>query len=291
MLKNRLLSRKVLGILAVVSLMALAGCFTPPGPPDQNETTPTPEPSPYSESGTDINFKNVHESHLEQLNESEGFAVTYSVSITDPRVSGEAQVYQKQYLSNTRTGETGFRSNFSGTQEEVYKDTVLYYERTGGEETQAQTNVMAIEDVENDTVTLEAAAGQSPLVKTGMNSSQYSLGNVTYSGNEELSTYSSSQSVSNYDVEDLIPSEMDYQFGNPEITGGSERISSEVVMTKDGMMKTYTFEYTATMFVDGSEEQYTIEISYAVERYGPTVTVDKPGWVTNTSASSANASG
>lgn len=289
MLNDRLPSRKVIGLIAVISMMALAGCFTPPGPPDQNETTPTPDPSPYSESGTDIKFNNVQESHLEQLNKSEGFAVTYNVTIQDPRISGEPQVYQKQYLSNTREGETRFRSNFSGTQREVYQDTVLYYERTGGEETQAQTNIMAIEDVENNTVTLEAAAGQSPLVKTGMNSSQYSLGNVTYSGDEEISTYSASQAVSNYDVEDLIPSKMDYQFGSPELTGGSERISSEVIMTREGMMKQYTFTYTATMFVDGSEEQYEMKITYTVERYGPTVTVDEPGWVQNTS--SGNTSG
>jgi len=264
-------------------MLAIAGCLTPPGPPNQNETTPTPTPSKYVESGAGISYQEVYNTSKEQLNKSEGFAVTYNVTIKDPRLSSEEKSYIKQYLMNVKQNETLYQSNFSSVERSVYKDSVLYYERTGGRNTQAQTTVTPISEVENDTVTMEEAAGNSSLIKTGLDSSQYSFTNVSYQNNEEISTYTASQSVSNYDASDLIPSDMNYQFGNPEITGGSENIESEVRMTKDGLMRSYTLTYSATMFVDGTEEDFEMQIKYTVNRNGPTVGVDKPGWVQNTS--------
>lgn len=285
---SKLLSRRVLIVLAVSSMLILAGCSGPPSPPNQTEETPEPTPEAYTESGAEVTYDNVYPDHRELLlNEYGSFAVTYNVTINDPRMSSK-RTYEKRVLVNTQTEETRYLSNFEGQRTSIYQDSVLYYERVGGQEQDATTTVLPISEAPTDTINLNEAAGNSSLVSTGMSSSSYSFDNARFGSNgDEISTYSSSTTVRNYAVSNLIPESMDYTFGSPSTQ--NEDIDSTIEITKDGLVKKYTFNYTATTTINGNEEDISIEITYTVDRASEFIEVEKPAWVADESGESANA--
>lgn len=284
---SKLFSRRVLLVLAVSSMLVLAGCSGPPSPPNQTEETPEPTPEAYTESGAEVTYDNVYPDHRALLlNEYGAFAVTYNVTINDPRLSSE-QVYEKRFLVNTQTEETRYLSNFEGQRTSIYQDSVLYYERVGGEQQDATTTVVPVSDAPQDTINLNEAAGNSSLVSTGMASSSYSFDDARFGGNgQEISTYSSSTTVRNYAVSNLIPESMDYTFGSPSTR--NENVDSTIEITKDGLVKEYTFTYTATTTIDGNEEDISIEITYTVDRASEFIEVNKPAWVSNESGAASN---
>lgn len=284
---SKLTSRNVLGVLAVCCLMVLAGCSGPPSPPNQGEQTETPTPEPYAQSGAEVTYDNVYSDHRDILiNDRGSFAVTYKVNIEDPRLDRQRK-YQKRYLVNTQTEEYLYQSNYSGTNVQVYQDSVLYYERTGGENQEAQVEVLPLSEAPSDSFNLNEAAANSSLIETGMQSSSYTLQSANFTGDgREVSTYTASDSVNNYDVSDLIPEDMNYEFGNPSTT--NENIESTITIEKQGLMTKYTFTYTSTVTVNGNEEQMTIEVTYTVDRSGTFIDVPKPSWAGGEEADEPN---
>lgn len=275
-------TRQVLALVGVVSMMLIAGCFSPPGPPDEGNQTPTtPEPEPYTNDASEINFPTVHNdsvSNLKNATES-GLHARLVVNITDPRLEEGNQTYTEEYRINQRTDKRWYSSDFQEMEHAKYHDSVLYYEKTGN-----QTSATPISEVnESNLITIEEAAGKSPFVQVGMNSVEYSLSDVQYRDDVEESRYTGSQSVSNYALDDMIPEDMAYDFGSPQMTG--EEISSTVVMTENGTMIGYQFKYTSTIFVDGEEKDYELTVRYQIVERGPAVPVSQPDWAQNASTS------
>lgn len=276
---STVVSKRVIGVLGVALLMLVAGCFSPPPPPNQGpQTTERPDATPYVADGGDLNFQKVQPDHNAQLlNNSEGFTSRYTVTIDDPRLESGNTTLRSMYQVNLNNSERVYTSNMTGQSIEAYQNSLLYYEKANGEST-----VTPVSDLNTSAISLNEATANSSLVRVGMNSIDYSLSSVKYQGDTEVSTYTGSQSVSNYALGELFPDDMEYNPGNPQVT--DESISSTVTVTNDGLIQKYTFEYSASIFVDGTEDQYSVSVTYQVGQTGP-INVQKPAWAQNMSQS------
>lgn len=265
----------------MVLLMLVAGCFAPPPPPsDEPPTTERPNATPYVSNGAEMIFQQVqpdHESTL--LNDSDGFTSRYSVQIMDPRMDSGNQTMISTYQIDLNNTERVFTSNLTDPAVDAYQNSLLYYEQVG-----TNSTVTPISETNTTAINLSTASANSSLIRVGMNSIDYSLSDVKYQGGQEISTYTGSQSVSNYALSELFPEEMAYSPGNLQVS--DESISSTVTMTKDGLMKKFTFEYSATAFIDGAGQEYSVVVTYQIGQTGA-VNVTQPSWTENMSTTNA----
>lgn len=275
---------KIIGAIAVTVLLVFAGCVSPPSPPDRTTETPTPETNPYVESGAEITFEKVQPDHYTALTEDYGsFATSYTVNISDPRLN-EEKSFTKRYLFNTNTSEVLYESSYTSQQQSIYQNTLLQYRKTGDE-----TEITPVSEV-TDQISQQEAAANSSLIRVGMNSATYTLESDELNSNGvTTATYTATQDVSNYALQELIPDDLDYTVGNPSTT--NEEITTTIVMRENGIMNSYTFTYTADIVVNGNTEEYEFSVTYNTDRVSTYIEVTQPPWTQNQDGQSTNQSG